>query len=564
MKKNHSLIDVQTGLFTSIILLALTMNFTACQVDDLNADEEIAHATYTRVKEIRLNREYTEAFTEEFGTPDPTHDWSYKPLTVIHSGGNGEAQPMTRAVTVPTIQRNVEPSLTMPYSEVKELINAIPEKGYNYERMNTNIGYYAEQETKYDIYPVMWGQKFCDTNKVGLFTFRLDANGTPDINTIKDYGMIWSDNENGHTNVFMEYGDDKLGYRKDEFPVGVNNIDKQNSRDYGETGQTLMDFTVEDGYKWQGNKRVPKYKTVSVEPQNIIFPHYEVTIPANTYWGIYLETKKDQNTSERVKWYSVANFNYKNTEPAGNINLGGNTYLCFEDAPVKGAMDGQRVDGFQGYDKDYNDICLLITPRPIESSFSVDEVRVMCEDLGGTFDWDFNDIVYDIKITQHLYNDKNATATITLQSVGGTLPIYINYPNQKDYGEIHTMLGQKADEDGLFEPVLTGQAKILYNIDLGAKDVDAAAKLKEIAKNIQITVADPRDDSRHVVNFPNEEGDKNPQCFMCQAGTHWSDELVNIKETYPAFAQWVASQTSATDWWNVEKYTNKQQEVVIK
>lgn len=533
-----------------IFLLSMTMNFSACQPDDLNANEEIAHETYTRVKEIRVNREYAEAFAEEFGTPDPNHNWSYKPLTVIHSGSEEATQPVTRAMTraamaeVPTIQRNTAEPLVMPYSKVKELISAIPEKGYNYERMNTNIGYYAEQETTYDIYPVMWGEKFCNTNVVGLFTFELDANGTP-INKV-ERGVIWTDNDNGHTNVYMELD----GNRK-EFPVGTSPIDKQNTKNHGETGQTYYD----------------EYRRI--EPQNIIFPHYEVTIPANTYWGIYLETKKDQDLPDWkndswVKWYSVANFNYANTEPAGNINLGGNTYLCFEDAPVKGAMNGQRVNGYQGYDKDYNDVCLLITPRPIESSFSVDEVRVMCEDLGGTFDWDFNDIVYDIKITQRLYNDKNATATITLQAVGGTLPIYVTYPGLKDYGEIHTLLGQKADEDGLFEPVLQGQAKILYNIDLRAKDVDAAAKLKEIARNIQIIVTDPRDDSYHEVNFPNENGDKNPQCFMCQAGTHWSDELVNIKTTYPAFEQWVKNHEAATDWWNVDKYTNKQQEVVIR
>lgn len=552
MKKNYLSFGTQTGLSMGIFLLSMTMNFSACQPDDLNANEEIAHETYTRVKEIRVNREYAEAFAEEFGTPDPNHSWSYKPLTVIHSGSEVATQPVTRAMTraamaeVPTIHRNTAEPLVMQYSKVKELISEIPEKGYNYERMNTNIGYYAEQETTYDIYPVMWGEKFCDENVVGLFTFELDANGTP-INKV-DRGVIWTDKEaikdrrgntSYHTNVYME-----LDGKQKEFPVGTHPIDKQNTNDYGKTGHT--------------------YYENNTEPDNIIFPHYEVTIPANTYWGIYLETKKDQDKSTRVKWYSVANFNYANTEPAGNINLGGNTYLCFEDAPVKGAMDGNRVNGYQGYDKDYNDVCLLITPRPIESSFSVDEVRVMCEDLGGTFDWDFNDIVYDIKITQRLYNDKNATATITLQAVGGTLPIYVTYPDLEDYGEIHTLLGQKADEDGLFEPVLQGQAKILYNIDLRAKDVDAAAKLKEIARNIQIIVTDPRDGSHHEVNFPNENGDKNPQCFMCQAGTHWSDELVNIKSTYPAFEQWVKNHEAATDWWNVEKYTNKQQEVVIR
>lgn len=540
MKKYQFFQNTLTGLATIVILLSLSMNFSACQVDDLNADEEIAQATYTRVKEVRLEREYAEAFAEEFGTPDAEHDWSYKPLTIISTEGEGGAQLHTRAGGVPSISYKSNNPLKVPYSTVKELINAIPEGGNNYERMNTNIGYYAEKETTYDIYPVMWGEKFCDTNVVGLFTFELDANGTP-IHEV-DRGVIWTDNEitkdrwgriEHHTKVFMEYN----GETK-EFPVGTHPINMQNTNDWGKTGQTYFD---------EKKKR---------EPQNILFPHYEVTIPANTYWGIYLETKKDQDKTDRVTWYSVANFNHKNTEPAGNINLGGNTYLCFEDAPVKGAMNGNRVDGYQGYDKDYNDICLLITPRPIESSFSVDEVRVMCEDLGGTFDWDFNDIVYDIKITQRLYNDKNATATITLQAVGGTLPINISY-NGKDYGEMHTLLGQKADEDNLFEPVLIGQAKILDIIDLGKKDVNAAKTLKEIAKKILITVKDPKDGSYHEVKFPNEKGDRNPQCFMCQAGTQWSEELVNIKQTYPAFGQWVKNHDSASDWWNVEKYINK-------
>ena len=139
MKKYQFFQNTLTGFATIVILLSLSMNFSACQVDDLNADEEIAQATYTRVKEVRLEREYAEAFAEEFGTPDAEHDWSYKPLTIISTEGEGGAQLHTRAGGVPSISYKSNDPLKVPYSTVKELINAIPEGGNNYERMNTNI-----------------------------------------------------------------------------------------------------------------------------------------------------------------------------------------------------------------------------------------------------------------------------------------------------------------------------------------------------------------------------------------------------------------------------------------
>ena len=69
----------------------------------------------------------------------------------------------------------------------------------------------------------------------------------------------------------------------------------------------------------------------------------------------------------------------------------------------------------------------------------------MCEDLGGSFDTDFNDIVYDVKY-------ENPVCTITIQAAGGTMPIELWY-GLKDKGgyqlthnnksEVHDMFGTK-------------------------------------------------------------------------------------------------------------------------
>lgn len=49
--------------------------------------------------------------------------------------------------------------------------------------------------------------------------------------------------------------------------------------------------------------------------------------------------------------------------------------------------------------------------------------RVMCEDLGNTNDFDFNDLVFDVSFDK--VAEGNYTANVTVRAVGGTLPIYI-------------------------------------------------------------------------------------------------------------------------------------------
>lgn len=62
--------------------------------------------------------------------------------------------------------------------------------------------------------------------------------------------------------------------------------------------------------------------------------------------------------------------------------------------------------------------------------------RIMCEDLGNTLDFDFNDVVFDLNY--ELLSSGDVEAIITLRASGGTLPIYVGN-NQL---EAHYMLGQ--------------------------------------------------------------------------------------------------------------------------
>ena len=88
----------------------------------------------------------------------------------------------------------------------------------------------------------------------------------------------------------------------------------------------------------------------------------------------------------------------------------------------------------------------------------------MCEDLGSTFDFDFNDLVFDVQYTREEKkvdgnwvpkSDGKWDATITLQAVGGTLPIYIENFNGTVHNA-HELMGGTLSESGIYSPVNVG------------------------------------------------------------------------------------------------------------
>ena len=79
--------------------------------------------------------------------------------------------------------------------------------------------------------------------------------------------------------------------------------------------------------------------------------------------------------------------------------------------------------------------------------------RIMCEDLGSTDDYDFNDLVYDVYFTG---TNNQYTAHIKVLASGGTLPIYIGTYNEVPECEAHQILqnGNAARiSEQLYQPV---------------------------------------------------------------------------------------------------------------
>ena len=167
----------------------------------------------------------------------------------------------------------------------------------------------------------------------------------------------------------------------------------------------------------------------------------------------------------------------------------------------------------------------------------------MCEDLGNTYDFDFNDLVFDVYYT---YKDKtNITAHITLQAVGGTLPIYIGTDTADPTKELHyRMLGQASSSP----------------INVAASN---GVTHSPVSFTMSATSTDPNDIIICVGTAGNEATDKitilpvsgrgsnlAPQKICVPDSTKWLKENMQIEQGYRNFDKWVKGEIKESEVWS--------------
>lgn len=214
------------------------------------------------------------------------------------------------------------------------------------------------------------------------------------------------------------------------------------------------------------------------------------------------------------------------TGPKSGLPYSGD-YLAFDysfDGPSAGAS-AAAIKAPDGY---YSNWILKISPAYPDPEPTTETKRVMCEDLGNTYDFDFNDLVFDVYYT---YKDKtNITAHITLQAVGGTLPIYIGKTNTT---ELHrAMLGYES-----YVPInvaaSNGATHAPVSFTISAKSTNP--------NDIDIIVRNP--DAKGAITdiiLP-KSGESNlaPQKICMPVGTRWLKENQQIEWGYTKFQDWV-------------------------
>ena len=217
------------------------------------------------------------------------------------------------------------------------------------------------------------------------------------------------------------------------------------------SGEELMDVWNENGQERMSE--VTALKSTENYANGVVRQRSKeiiIDIPKGTVFGFYLVNHGSNHT-----FYSQAEKNPTYGERFGStlsgqqacyaasIVISDEEYLCFEDW-IDGDFDlNDVVFKFDG------DVPTIINEDPTSATW-----LLACEDLGGTFDYDFNDLVLKV---EHISGQP--TAIITPLAAGGTLGSYIFFKDPTTnhdeicLGEIHQLFGQEPAKSGEYIPL---------------------------------------------------------------------------------------------------------------
>lgn len=189
-------------------------------------------------------------------------------------------------------------------------------------------------------------------------------------------------------------------------------------------------------YLKKGDQNNPSYQFYSEDELNDV-----------SKTGSGIEYNGSGDISKKTNWHTV-----EGLQPchASTFYIGDQMFIGFEDWP----NDANQSDF------DLNDLVLAFdgaTPTIINEDPEVTSTWLLvCEDLGGSFDTDYNDVIFKV---EHVSGQ--AQAKVTPMAAGGTLASYIvfNDPTTggttKDYvvGEIHQLFGVANQPSGAYEVI---------------------------------------------------------------------------------------------------------------
>ena len=164
-----------------------------------------------------------------------------------------------------------------------------------------------------------------------------------------------------------------------------------------------------------------------------------ISLPKDMEFGMYLkggaytyysEASKNGRYGEKINGERFKNTPHENENAcyAASIDINDEKYLCFEDWP----------DG----DFDLNDVVLKFSgnmPELIDEDADPNATwDILCEDLGGSFDTDFNDVVLKV---EHVSG--RGVALVTPLAAGGTLASYTFFKTTNEEKEPIYTLGRE-------------------------------------------------------------------------------------------------------------------------
>jgi len=546
-------------LFGAVSVIG-TLSLSSCSDFDPMDDEDRAAMNL----QSTLN-EFTRNFEARYGTVDMDNDFGFGPVVVQST--RGEVINKNQWIDVYHLQVPGWPD-TYYTKDGGETIysNGYHDKDDNYTAdINTTQepgGDVTDEEIQYvscwfrthrypTTLPVHWSDFYIqevssdnDRKADGTvdrdFTlFEYDQNTGAWVKKITNYDMTMDylgvktqDDPNNfiHLEKFNKDRQNKL-HSVDQLSMDINNPYQENVTVNGET-KTLSGLTntrLIDFYTCMSTEDFMCHNSVdNTDRNNYKFEHKEEATPI---WVL-------------VHLHFIG--------PSGRIYDG--YYLGFDFASFKNngtSIEMREPDGY------YSNWIVKISPAiPIVNNNPYTR-RIMCEDLGNTFDLDFDDVVFDATVNQAsspVYDASgNADVTINLLASGGTMPIWVGKnPNNNlnaDF-ETHKLMNNNTttpiNVGGVNAPVanyhatVSGTAGSAFDFDDIPIWVYNTKRCEwvELPKVKCLTHDVTEEGGTSYIYNKNKDERYAPQKFAVPASVLWLKETHQIEQGYPHFGEW--------------------------
>lgn len=472
---------------TGIAVLSLCAGMTSC-----SHDEDL----FVPMQDAK-SAEYQEAFTKAFGQIAPNQDWGFGTSTTRATANNSNNWGGNGVAGSEYPQFNVPDTLT---TAQKEVVRKWFQTHKNPEPSTVTF-------TNFFVQQVYKG----GANTEGSLSTEtyLAGNGESVVGSTKmDLLMA------GQTGTYIDY----LGNQ-----VAVyDNMSNFNGANYSNGAKTEQVWNGEldaDDSKDFNDRKLYYYDQIMLMVNSSTSSFgYHTSQSNQDFHNKYVLVSGDQISPLVAGMYFVG-FDY---EATGN---GSNEYIVTADPEgdltVSGHEGTYKKGGADGY---YSDWIVRITKAEGTADKVVASGRIFCEDLGSSFDFDFNDVVFDAYIYE------SGKTKIVLQAAGGELEAYVGEIAADKSNEVHKLMGGSMVNTGL----RTGRT-VAFWIDPIAAGTPRYATLRDIPVYIIQTNAAHYTET---IMLKAEIGSA-PQkiCFPLYA--KWADEWVDIEAVYPLWKSWI-------------------------
>ncbi len=431
-----------------------------------------------------------------------------KTLTIgsASAAKRGPARAQKYPDNIDWIKRDSKEILTLSSADVTlRILNAnngknVVDMGNVTELVSGNRGLLSKGVTV-NFYPLYWNSPKKHT--VGIYYNDQGTSQLVHIPVFADKTDTYIDDKDKEDLAFYT---SRLGVI--DYPVET---DAENCWHYSHTASFLSpligqwDVTYESGFKFRSRP-------------------YRITPPASLAAGIYVEVDGKYYYSDPALNGGKKFFAQKHISGSDGTD-DSYTYLCFDDP---------NDNGNEG-DKDYNDLVLYTPTEMTPVTRNETEWTIACEDLGGTFDYDFNDIVFRVRHTAG-----NDYAILVPVAAGGTLSAQLLYNGKEISDEWHTHFGNGHESNVMINTGKGPEEHAVKTIRLENLPTDWSINAFGHQSNgLSIKV-------NGTVSVTGPSAGAAPQMLILPYDWQWPVELTRIDKAYTGFGTWGNNYTNSS------------------